>query len=58
LIDLSAHILSNHNDEFKAGTKEMVVQFVKFVDQNYKEELNMLLNQMKADHAKAIQTHL
>lgn len=58
IIELCGMILSNTHDEFKTGTKEMIIQFLKFVDQNYKEELSILLEQMKLDFANAIKTHL
>ncbi|CAF0848327.1 unnamed protein product [Brachionus calyciflorus] len=59
IVEISGHLMSNtHEEEFKSGTKEMAVQFLKYVDQNYKEELNILLNEIKTDLANTIRACL
>ena len=45
LIELSGLILLNNFDETKKGMRELVVRFVKYISENYRQELEFLLTQ-------------
>jgi hypothetical protein len=39
---------------FSLGTKELIVQFLRYLNQNYKQELDVLVSQLKEDISREI----
>ncbi len=54
LIELSGLILLNNFEESKKGMRELVVRFVKYISQNYRQELEFLLTQTSKEIADQI----
>jgi len=54
IIEVSGIILFNNFDECKTGIKELIVKFLNFINQNYKQEFDLLLYQMRPELASSI----
>lgn len=54
VIETCAHVIHNKQDECRKGTRELVVNLLKFFQTSHKAEMDTLLTQMKPEYANSI----
>lgn len=58
LIEISGHVLFLNQNKCKKGTRELVIELLKYFNTNYRAQLDMVISQLKPELASIIKQNL